>query len=86
MIEKNMTILNKTGIHARPASNLVKLVNGFKSDVKIVRENKIANAKSIINIMSLGLTKGSEITIRIDGEDEKLAMKTIEEFIVNLNE
>jgi phosphocarrier protein HPr len=86
MIEKNITIVNNTGIHARPASQLVKLINTFKSDVKIVNENKTANAKSIINIMSMGLIQGSEITVRIDGEDEKAAMEGIENFISNLKE
>lgn len=86
MIEKNITIVNNTGIHARPASQLVKLINTFKSDVKIVSENKTANAKSIINIMSMGLIQGSEIILRIDGEDEKSAMEGIENFILNLKE
>lgn len=86
MIEKNITIVNSTGIHARPASQLVKLINTFKSDVKIVSENKTANAKSIINIMSMGLIQGSEITVRVDGEDEKAAMEGIENFILNLKE
>ncbi|MBK5240814.1 HPr family phosphocarrier protein [Clostridium sp.] len=86
MIEKNITIVNNTGIHARPASQLVKLINTFKSDVKIVSGNKTANAKSIINIMSMGLIQGSEITVRIDGEDEKAAMEGISNFILNLKE
>jgi phosphocarrier protein HPr len=86
MIEKNITIVNNTGIHARPASQLVKLISAFKSDIKIVSGNKTANAKSIINIMSLGLIQGSVITIRIDGEDEKAAMDGIENFISNLKD
>jgi phosphotransferase system HPr (HPr) family protein len=86
MIEKNITIVNNTGIHARPASQLVKLISAFKSDVKIVTENKTANAKSIINIMSLGLIQGSVITIRIDGEDEKAAMDALSNFILNLKD
>lgn len=86
MIEKNIIIVNKTGIHARPASQLVKLLNGFKSSVKIVNENKTANAKSIINVMSMGLTMGSEITVRINGEDETAAMEGFKNFILNLEE
>jgi len=86
MIEKNITIVNNTGIHARPASQLVKLISTFTSDVKIVSENKTANAKSIINIMSLGLIQGSVITIRIDGEDEKAAMDALSNFMSNLKD
>lgn len=86
MIEKSMIILNETGLHARPASQLVSLMNGFKCDIKIIKENKTANAKSILNIMSMALAKGSEITIRVDGEDEQVAVECIENFILNLKE
>ncbi len=86
MIEKNMLILNETGLHARPASQLVTLMNGFKSNIKIIKGTKVANAKSILNIMSMALSKGSEITIRVEGEDEEIAMESIENFILNFKE
>ncbi|MGH4118248.1 HPr family phosphocarrier protein [Clostridium sp.] len=63
-----------------------KLINTFESDVKIVNEDKTVNAKSIINIMSMGLIKGSEITVRTYGEDGKAAMDAISNFILNLKE
>ena len=86
MIEKKLTILNETGIHARPASQFVTLLNGFKSNIQIIKENRTANAKSIINVLSLGLIGGSEIIVRADGEDEQEAMNSIESFIANLKE
>jgi phosphocarrier protein HPr len=86
MIEKELTILNGTGIHARPASQFVTLLNGFKSSVQIIKGTRTANAKSIINVLSLGLTGGSEIVVKADGEDEQEAMNSIENFIANLKE
>ncbi|MFT5875457.1 MAG: phosphocarrier protein HPr, partial [Clostridium sp.] len=70
-------ILNEQGLHARPASTFVKTASKFKSNITIVHGNEIANAKSIINIMSLGLTKGEEIKIITEGIDEKEAMAAL---------
>jgi phosphocarrier protein HPr len=86
MIEKKLTILNGTGIHARPASQFVALLNGFKSNIKIIKGTRTANAKSIINVLSLALTGGTEITVVADGEDEQAAINSIENFIANLKE
>lgn len=86
MIEKNLTIVNETGIHARPASQFVTLLNGFKSNIQIIKGNRTANAKSIINVLSMALTKGTVITIKVDGADEQAAMTSIENFINNLKE
>ena len=86
MIEKKLIILNGTGIHARPASQFVALLNGFKSNIQIIKGTRTANAKSIINVLSLALTGGSEITVVADGEDEQEAMNSIESFIENLKE
>lgn len=86
MIEQKVTVINETGIHARPADLLVKQCMKFKSKIEIVKDSKIANAKSILNILTLSLNKGVEITLRIDGEDEKVAMETLVEFINNLED
>lgn len=86
MLEKKLTIVNKTGMHARPASQFVTLLNSFKSNIQIVKGTRTANAKSIINILSLGLTQGTEIIIKVDGVDEEVAIKSIENFITTLKE
>jgi phosphocarrier protein HPr len=70
MIEKQYTITNEQGLHARPASLLVQAANQSKSTVMVVKEEKEFNAKSILGIMSLGAQKGDQITIKIDGPDE----------------
>ena len=76
-MERIIKILNEQGLHARPASTFVKTASKFKSNVTIVHGTEIANAKSIINIMSLGLKKDEEIKIITEGIDEKEAMDAL---------
>lgn len=75
MLKETIVIMNETGLHARPASILVQAATKFLSDVWIHHENKIANGKSIINVLSLGLRKDHVITLSIEGVDEVDAMK-----------
>jgi len=82
-LEKNIKILNEQGLHARPASIFVKTAGKFISTVSIVHANKVANAKSIISIMSLGLKKGEEIKIITKGTDEKEAMEALVSLVEN---
>lgn len=83
MIKEKVTIKNETGLHARPASELVKLASKFKSNINIVSGEKNANAKSILAIMSLGVKVNTEIEVQCDGEDEEIALKQIIEAINN---
>jgi len=76
-METTVKILNEQGLHARPASIFVKTASKFKSTVSIVHGTGVANAKSIINIMSLGLKKNEEIKIITEGTDEKEAMAAL---------
>lgn len=84
MVEKRLKLKNKTGLHARPASQLVKKCSQFKSKVYIKIEDKEVNAKSIINILSAGITKGTEIILCAEGEDEVETLEVISNFINNL--
>ncbi len=81
MTEATTTIENKTGIHARPASLFVQTASKFKSKVQIKAKGKTVDAKSILMIMSMGLVKGTEITISADGEDEAEAVKTLKDLV-----
>ncbi len=83
MLRKEFTIENEVGLHARPASVLVQTANRFVSTITIKRDSEKANAKSIINVLSLGVEKGTKITIEIEGEDEKEAMEAITSLIKN---
>ncbi|MBR4903362.1 MAG: HPr family phosphocarrier protein [Selenomonadaceae bacterium] len=81
MTEATTTIENKTGIHARPASVFVQKASSFKSKVQLKAKGKTVDAKSILMIMSMGLVKGTEITIVADGPDEAEAVKTLKDLV-----
>ncbi|MDK2918141.1 MAG: phosphocarrier protein HPr [Candidatus Petromonas sp.] len=80
-MEKTVKILNESGLHARPAALLVKTASQFKSDIKIEFNGIAANAKSIMNVMSMGLKKDDEIKLVIEGPDAEEAMKALVELI-----
>jgi phosphotransferase system HPr (HPr) family protein len=87
MIAEKVTLLNETGLHARPASVFVNTATKFKSDLALVKGEKQANAKSILSVLGLGITKGTEITITANGPDEEDAVKTLVELIrLGINE
>ena len=81
--EKRTVIQNSSGVHAKPANMLVKTADKFKAEVSISAKGKTVNAKNILVIMSLGLTKGTEVTIIAEGSDAKLAVDTLIELIEN---
>ena len=82
MIKRSYTINSENGIHARPAALLVQTVSQFKSEVKIIKGEKGANARSIISIMGLGVKKGEQIYVEICGEDESVLCEAIETVLV----
>jgi len=77
MYSEKVTIENKTGLHSRPAVMFVQTVGKFKSNVTITKGDKVAVAKSILNILSMAITCGTEITISAEGPDEELAVKEL---------
>ena len=83
MIEKDFTIVNKLGLHARASALLVKTAHKFKSEIKIEREGIEVNGKSIMGIMMLAAGKGSVIHLKIEGEDETEAIAVLGELVDN---
>ena len=81
MTEATTTIENNTGIHARPASVFVQTASKFKSKIQIKAKGKTVDAKSILMIMSMGLVKGTEITLVADGPDEADAVKELKALV-----
>ncbi len=77
----NYTITDELGIHARPAGLFVKLAGGFQRDITVVKDGKEANAKRIMALMGLSATKGTEITVKVEGPDEDEAVKAVEDFL-----
>ena len=76
-------ITDEAGIHARPASIFVQTATKFKSKVQIKAKGKTVDAKSILMIMSMGLVKGTELTICADGPDEADAVKTLKDLVAS---
>lgn len=83
MIEKSLEIVNKNGLHTRPAANVVKLTSKFKSDVLLSKDGMRVNGKSIIGVMTLAADCGSFVKVIIDGVDEAEAMEKVEELFKN---
>ncbi|HHM02273.1 MAG TPA: HPr family phosphocarrier protein [Caldithrix abyssi] len=79
MIEEVLPILNKHGLHARPAAHLVKTAGQFKSNVKLFKDGLEVNAKSIMGVMMLAAEPGSEVLLQIEGEDEEAAFAALKE-------
>ena len=80
-MEKKVMIQNETGIHARPASMLVEEASNYEADLQIVYEGQEVNAKSIMGVMSLGISQDVEITVQAAGADEEEAVNAIVELI-----
>ncbi|MFS0824428.1 HPr family phosphocarrier protein [Bacillus sp. 1P02SD] len=81
MIEKEVTVTIKEGLHAKPAGELVQNLSRFTSDVEFLLKNKSYNAKSLLGLMGAAIREGQVITVRVDGPDEEEAFKWIETFI-----
>lgn len=77
MYSKNVTIVNPTGLHARPASQFVQAAAKFESSIFIVKDDNEINAKSIMGVMAGGLSQGTVIEIKAEGADEKEAVDTL---------
>ncbi|MDH5737264.1 MAG: HPr family phosphocarrier protein [Gammaproteobacteria bacterium] len=83
MIEKELLIVNKLGLHARAASEFVKVAQRYSSVIELKKDNISANGKSIISMMMLQATIGTPVIIRCEGEDEEQAMEALAGTIAN---
>lgn len=77
MVERTVTVVNRNGVHARPAAEIVKTAGRFASDVTIVRDDLEVNGKSIMGVMMLAAECGADITLRADGPDAQEAVDAI---------
>jgi len=83
MITKDIQVLNKLGLHARAAAKLVFIANKFVSDITLVKDDKQADARSIMKILMLSASRDSIINITVEGNDEIQAMNSIEKLFQN---
>ncbi|MTI95344.1 MAG: HPr family phosphocarrier protein [Firmicutes bacterium] len=86
MVERNVTVTNKTGLHARPAAMFVQKAGQFVSEITIVKGEKEVSAKSIMGVMSLAISQGTEITIRANGDDAQQAVDALVELVESFTE
>lgn len=81
MLRRKVIICNKLGLHARAAAKLVQLAGGFDADIRLVRDGREANAKSIMGVMMLAAGRGSELELVADGDDEAAAVDAVARLI-----
>jgi phosphocarrier protein len=80
-IEKEITIINRLGLHARPAAMFVRITSRYRSEVWVEKEGEQINGKSIMGLMMLAAGQGSKLTIRCEGPDADKVMEELEELI-----
>ena len=81
MVTKEVVINNQVGLHARPATFFIQKANEFKSSIWIEKEDRRVNAKSLLGVLSLGIVKGTAVSLIADGADEANAIETLSELI-----
>ena len=82
-VERELMIVSELGLHARPATQIVNLVNQFESEIMLTFRGITVDMKSIMGVLSLGIAKGSTIVVSIEGFDEKEAMSAISKKIIH---
>ena len=83
MIEREATIVNLEGLHARPAARIVRLANSFASEIELAKDGLVVNGKSIMGVMMLAAEFGSSITIRANGPDAEQAAVALAELVAS---
>ena len=83
MFSKEVVVQNQVGLHARPATFFIQKANEFKSSIWVEKDERKVNAKSLLGVLSLGITKGTSIAIIADGADEQEAVTTLVNLIAS---
>ncbi len=83
MTERSVTIVNKLGIHARPAAEIVKLASRFRSDITLVRDDLEVNGKSIMGVIMLAAERGATVVLRAEGEDSDAALDALSALVAD---
>ena len=83
MCVKEVLVQNKVGLHARPATFFIQKANEFKSSIWVEKDERRANAKSLLGVLSLGVTGGTDIRIIADGLDENEAVDALSKLVIS---
>lgn len=81
MLEREVTIINRLGLHARAAAKLVRLASEFRCEIRLLRGEREVNAKSMMGVMMLAAAQGTQLTLRARGEDAETALAELEALI-----
>ena len=81
MIQRDVTVVNEGGLHARPATFFIQKANSYKSSIWVVKDERKVNAKSLLGVLSIGIAQGMTITLVADGDAEKAAVDGLEKLI-----
>ncbi len=81
LIEKEIVVMNRAGLHARPAALFVKTANKFNSRITVIRRDEAVDGKSIFGILMLGATQGIPLTIKAEGDDAGIAIEELEKLL-----
>jgi phosphocarrier protein len=83
MYSKEITVTNQVGLYARPATFFIQKANEFKSTMMVEKDERKVNAKSLLGVLSLGITKGTSIVITAEGPDEEEAVNALCDLIAS---
>ncbi|MDY4255775.1 MAG: HPr family phosphocarrier protein [Oscillospiraceae bacterium] len=83
MVVRDITVQNQVGLHARPATFFIQKANEFKSSIWVEKDERRANAKSLLGVLSLGVTGGTDIRIIADGLDENEAVDALSKLVIS---
>ena len=83
MLSKEITIINKLGLHARAAAKFVKVASGFESEISLGRNGHTVNGKSIMGVMMLAAAKGTTLDLTANGQDEETALAELEALVAD---
>ena len=81
MTRRETRIVNRLGLHARAAAQLVRMANEYNSDINLIKSNQQANAKTIMEVLMLGAAQGEDLTVEATGDDEEHAVEAIVQLI-----
>lgn len=81
MYSKEVTVKNQVGLHARPATYFIQKANEFKSTIWVEKDERQVSAKSLLGVLSMGIVRGTTVTLKADGTDEETAVNALVELI-----
>lgn len=86
MTELNVTIVNETGLHARPAAAFSKFCSQFENEIELLKGSLVINPKSILQVLAASMAKGTELTVRVQGKDAQTVAQKVVDYITSIKE